>query len=396
MKNKEDASKIKQHKPVFGDPMAEGACLPINRNKICTPPPYGREGDFGFDIPEAGPIQGRVMGEDEIRQLEAEKAANQEQAYLEELEKLRGTFSFFSVSPWLRNLLTYPVILFLAFIGMVTIAQTATGIAGIFTLPSPLSWLMGGLLTLLGTIVLLICARLCVMLLRLRKTDAWEIAAHQQLGERVALQESARHHKHESVLKLCAYLDRYDLDTKEQKELEMLYLKRDSIQCLIEGREYLLQNRDALEAGEWIQEFQNRFQSYLDVAANELVKQISKKTAISTACSPDPLLDRIIVLGMTMSMVTQLLKLYGLRPSLLGAASLLATAFSISYLASAAEKVSEEFSDEVTNLFIEQTGQAVKKALSSIGSKLGEAGINYLLVRRLGKAAISKIQPTHY
>lgn len=385
----------KEDAPIPGDPMANTAAPHAAASPARTIPPGGRAGDPGLDLPTAGPIPGRPLTGEETRRAEAEKAAALEREYIEELDKLRGVFSIFSVPGWLRPLLTYPLYLFLAFVGTVTIAQTASGIAGVFALPSPLSWVMGGLLALLGAIALLICVRLLWLLFRLRRSGAWELAAHQQLGERRSLQESALRHRREAVSKLCAYLRGYDLGEKGRKKLEQLGLDAEDLKGLAEDREYLLQKSGALETGEWIGAFQNRFQHRLDRAAGAVVVKFSLKTSLSTALSPDPLLDRIIVLGMTMGMLTRLLELYGLRPSAAGAASLLTAAFSHTYLAGYVQDLSENIAEVTGDMLAEQVGGGAAKMTKLIGSKGGEAALHYLLVRRLGNAAIRQIQPTH-
>lgn len=381
--------------PAPGDPLSDGAFHPAPRPDARAPQPFGREGDPGFDLPSPGPISGRPLTEEEKRRTESEKAAALERDYLEELEKLRGMHSLLSIPSWIRPLLIYPVFLFLAFIGTVTIAQTASGIAGIFALPSPLSWVMGGLLALLGAIALLICARLLWLLFRLRRSGAWDLAAHQQLGERRSLQEAALRHRRESVSKLCGYLRGYDLGERGLKKLELSGLDAEDLKGLAEDREYLLQKSGALETGEWVNAFQGRFQHRLDRAAGALVERFARKTSISTAISPDPLLDRIIVLGMTMGMLMRLLELYGLRPSAAGAASLLAAAFSHTYLAGFAQDISENIAEISGDMIAEQMGEGAAKVTKLVGSKVGEASLHYLLVRRLGSAAIRQIQPTH-
>lgn len=378
-----------------GDPMANTAAPHVAASPVRPIPASGRVGDAGLDLPNAGPIPGRPLTEEETHRAEAEKAAALEREYVEELDKLRAVFALFSVPGWLRPLLTYPLYLLLAFVGTVTVAQTASGIAGIFALPSPISWVTGGLLALLGAIVLLISARLLWLLMRLRRSGAWEIAAHQQLGERRSLQETALRHRREAVSTLCAYLRGYDLGENGRKKLEQLGLDTEDLKRLVEDRDYLLQKSGALETGEWIGAFQNRFQQRLDRAAGAMVVKFSLKTSLSTTLSPDPLLDRIIVLGMTMGMLTRLLELYGLRPSAAGAASLLSAAFAHTYLAGYVQDLSENIVEVTGDMLAEQVGGGAAKMTKLIGSKGGEAALHYLLVRRLGNAAIRQIQPTH-
>ena len=152
-------------------------------------------------------------------------------------------------------------------------------------------------------------------------------------------QRLAVHHVDRARLESCLHLEVYDTrgvrphpDDDERTRLD-------------DARRDLLVEPQTLSASEWLEAFNGRFQSILDAAARRRVRAYAVKVGIGTAASRFPLLDQAIVLYACMALLRELLVLYGLRPTAVQTALLLARSVVTTYLSGVLQGVSDEAAD---------------------------------------------------
>lgn len=172
-------------------------------------------------------------------------------------------------------------------------------------------------------------------------------------------------------------------------------MTKDGIERLISVRAELLESSGVSDTGHWIQRFQKDFQESLDKTARQIVKKSAIRAGVATASSPDPMLDRLIIMGLTIGMYMQLLELYRMRPSAGSVLTLLLRSFSHAYLVvPVVQYGSDALADDISEQLAQLGGNVAAGVTGRLAAKGSEGLLHALLVRKLGKAAISQISPT--
>lgn len=139
---------------------------------------------------------------------------------------------------------------------------------------------------------------------------------------------------------------------------------------------------DALADGERIQLYERVVLSELDEQAVRIVGMGARDIAVLTAVTPTGLLDALVVLTRTFSMLQRLAGLYGVPPDRMTVLRLMRLSFRNAALAGAA--------DVLTHATTEHLGASFMSILSA---KAGQGAGNALLAGRLGLQAIRLLRP---
>lgn len=350
--------------------------------------------ELPFDAPEAK-LHGRALTQEEQEELEASELSEQLEEYRLELARLENAARLFSIPDWLRAIVSASLAFVAIAVFLLLSAKILSGIKLVLSLPSPFSWVFG---TLYGALLLFAIYFLCRcawLLLKNRRSILGNLSHHNELRKRGRLQEQAKRHEREAIKELCSYLHEYNIDDRCKKALMRWGMTKDGIERLSSVRSELLESSGISDTGHWIQRFQKDFQESLDYTARQIVKKSAIRAGVATASSPDPMLDRLIIIGLTIGMYMQLLELYRIRPSAGSVLTLLLRSFSHAYLVvPVVQYGSDALADDISEQLAQLGGNVAAGVAGRLAAKGSEGLLHALLVRKLGKAAISQISPT--
>jgi putative membrane protein len=162
--------------------------------------------------------------------------------------------------------------------------------------------------------------------------------------------------------------------------LEQLYRDRPELAEPI--ARFHVRASDALNDGEQLRLFGTTVLAPLDRQARRLVTLGARDTGALTALSPLGILDGLIVLWRTLSMLRAIARLYGIRPG--AAASIRLLRRTLAHVLAAG--VGELLSDAA----VEAAGASL---LSVLSARVGQGAVHGLLAARLGLAALQICRP---
>jgi putative membrane protein len=120
----------------------------------------------------------------------------------------------------------------------------------------------------------------------------------------------------------------------------------------------------------------------LDEASVQAVSRFARRSAVLTAMSPNPVLDAILVLWLSLAVVRSVARVQGLRPGLLASGALIRRTATAIVAAGAMEALHDIGPHAVA-------GGVLRKA----AGRLGEGAINGVLTVRVGLAALEATRP---
>ena len=251
--------------------------------------------------------------------------------------------------------------------------------------------------------------RLGWALMRLRRSPAVNLASLRSLSERRQWQRLAVHHADRARGELRRHLEEQQREYPSRAAPRHLnLLNQDERTRLTAARRDLLAESQTLSASEWLEAFNGRFQSILDAAARRRIRAYAVKVFVGTGASRFPLLDQAIVLYACMALLRELLALYGLRPTAVQAALLLARSVVATYLSGVLQDVADDAADAAATAadglaadaplqdVVAEVGRWAGLAAGAAGALAGraaEGAVNGALVWRLGIRAVQQIQP---
>jgi putative membrane protein len=162
--------------------------------------------------------------------------------------------------------------------------------------------------------------------------------------------------------------------------LEQLYHGRTELAEPI--ARFRLQTSDALNDGEQLRLFSKTVLAPLDRRARRLVTLGARDIGALTALSPLGILDGLIVLWRTLSMLRAIARLYGARPG--AAASIRLLRRTLTHVLAAG------VGDLLGDAAVEAAGASV---LSVLSTRAGQGAVHGLLAARLGLAALQICRP---
>lgn len=298
-------------------------------------------------------------------------------------------------SPWLRWYFGATVLVIGLFCFYLA-SQAVSTLAYAATLSPWLRYTLLGVMGISALAVLIVCAALVRSWLRLRHMHQVDVDALEELRRRAKTREDGLEHLQNARARLEEYLIGYPLSAASQPRLREAGLSAEALEKLARSRDYLVgRSSDSLS---WLGDFQDRFQSELDTAARARIKAWSLRAAGCVIASPVPLLDAILILGISVKMIRDLCVIYNLRAGRSGTLLLLNKAVAAAFIAGVAENATEIAGGYAAEELSEMVGEGVLDSLGArmagvIAPKLGEGAVNAFFIHRLGRSTVRMVQP---
>ncbi len=351
-----------------------------------------RQGEIPFGVPEPKDVTARPMSNREKEKYRREDFAA-EQKRLERLSaQLFKELKGFQLPSWLKRTCIWGLLAVAAVLILLLVGQVTTFLSQLKTLPLWSQWLVGALLSLVALIVLVLVIKILLLSLKLKRNEQINFAVIEALSKREELRNLAYARRVEAVDKLKDYLKSFPVQ-KEEAFLE-IGMTRDHFASLARAHKKLLDGSQPLSSDKWLDLYRAGFQLALDETAANIHKSYARRVALKTAISPLPMLDTVIVLGLSLAMVKDMMTLYNLKFGTVAAAYVLVHAIGQAYIAGELQDISESFVDSLNDTVADHVGQVASTITTAIGSKTGEGVANGIMMFRLGKATRKLLQPT--
>lgn len=253
--------------------------------------------------------------------------------------------------------------------------QVTTLIQTISALWMPLAWLCYVLLGLFGIFILYAAYRVIRVFIKLRPVKKNKIVT--SLGGPVSVEDQSRL---ESELR--KWLAKYQLDETQVQHLEKLGMTTDHIGELKKHRDRLLDTTDFANSKHFAQQFVKDVQTPLDRLAKQQRKHRAKLVAVKTAVSPSSTIDGLVVLYHSWQMVTDICRIYGVRPSSWDSFCILSHTVFNSYIAIKLDEFQDPLEDFLEGA-IKSTFKSKYLTIITLGLATGIA--NGLMLNRVGR-----------
>jgi uncharacterized membrane protein YcjF (UPF0283 family) len=258
-------------------------------------------------------------------------------------------------------------------------------------------------LTLLGLLLLYAVGRFLVFYVRLSPSRPIRLKGLEEVAQRTRLRHLVQKKRGEAREQLLLYLRGYPVEQeRDRKVFAALGLEEAALQNLTRARAELADVNRFTTTDEWFGAVRDRFQVILDEAAEQRVIYFARRVGVLTAVSPNTLVDTLLALTCSFTMLADLCRIYNLRVGRLGTAILLGRIFFNAYLAGQLNELEgltetgiQSFLSE-TGLHLGLAGDAVTaKAAGKFGARAASGLLNYYLLKRLGRYAIRLLRPIH-
>ena len=291
----------------------------------------------------------------------------------------------------------------------------SAGLAGLFVFNQVLS-VLGALaaqpdwaryagytgLALLGGCVLYAFLRLALLYITLRRNRQVQVKGLRELAARTRLRWLATAKTAEAKEQLEGYLRGYPLDAdKSRKALARAGLSEEVQARLRRVRDELLDPARFASSDEWFARFREGFQAELDAVADARLRYWASRVWVVTAVAPNAVVDTGATVFYTVSMLTDLCRVYNLRAGRTGTAVLLGRVFFNAYLAGQGAEWEKLVEDQYDQLFHEALGvvgvgvgaNLAGKVVGKVGARATTGYLNRVLVIRLGRYAARLLRP---
>jgi uncharacterized membrane protein YcjF (UPF0283 family) len=344
-----------------------------------------------LDDKEAAKYDFKLEDEVKLKLEKEEKLQAKTNKIREEIEQAVG----FEIPVGFRRFYSMALWLIAAVMGMFLVTEVVRFVSGLKALPLWAQWLSSVCLIIFASIIVFVLFSILISIIKLQKTPQISTKAMKKLSERRCMQEDIQKRSAKSKRELKKYLGSYFLDGKKRNQLRKMGMTEEDLEKLDIGQRYLLESR--LSTEDWIEDFGKKFQAVLDDFANKRVEKHANYVGVGTATVSIAMIDRWIVLYGCMAMIKDLLVIYNLRPAF--GQSLLIFSKSIIYIymsglvedaAEVATQSAVDFSQKLTEDGVNVLSGPITKV---VGAKVTEFLVNKILLKRLGKRAISLLQP---
>src|SRR5262245_2007829 len=367
--------------------------------------PFQRAEPTNFE-PRPGDIDD---GEARIRQAPGALTAPKPGEVARELtpldEELRRAAELMASEPsvlGLPSILGHPpvglVMLALAgMLGLFMFNQVASAVTAINTLPETVRWLGWAFFGLLSLAVVYAILRLTILYIRLRRNKQLRLQGLEELEKRTQLRWLINAKRHEAYSQLEAYMREFPAETeRERKRLAGVGLAGEELYAVVQARQKLLDRDRWGDSDAWFSGFRDTFQARLDEVAARRVSYWARRSAFTTAVSPNALADTGLTLYFSFAMLADLCTIYNLRAGRLGTMVLLSRVFFNSYLAGQLNEMEGWTADQIQQLVephLPTSELVLGKVFSKLGAKASAGAVNYLLLSRLGKYGCRMLRP---
>ncbi len=355
-------------------PVPVSAAAPVPENPDASVRPAGlRDGDCRPKVPDGEPQMVNESQVDDSRKTAPEPEFDS-----------RGL----PVPTWLRWLYLSATLVVVALFGLFLFSQAISSLALARTLPVWAQYLLLIPLAFCALAVLGVIVSLVWSWLRLRSFRQINLAAVEELRRRAESRQDAVEHYQTARRNLEQYIKDYVLVGREAGKLVAAGLSDTDMDALRRDGEYLLARQT--DSRDWLNDFQRLYQRRLDETAARRVNIWALKAAGCVMASPLPLLDALLILGISLRMIRELCVIYRIRTGNTASMVLLVRAIRNAFIAGVAEDATdmagEALGDHVSQILGEGAASAAGSSFARlIAPKLGEGAINALFMRRLGR-----------
>lgn len=286
--------------------------------------------------------------------------------------------------------------------GLFVFNQMLSVLAGLAAQPDGVRYAGYAGLVLLGGCVLWAFVRLALLYATLRRNQQVQVKGLRELAGRTRLRWLAHAKTAEAKGQLEGYLRTYPLDReKDRKALARAGLSDEAQARLRRVRDELLDPARFASSDQWFDRFRDGFQAELDATADARVKFWSARVWVVTAVAPNAVVDTGATVFYTVSMLTDLCRVYNLRAGRTGTAVLLGRVFFNAYLAGQGAEWEKLVEDQYDQLFHEALGvvgvglgaNLAGKVVGKVGARATTGYLNRVLVIRLGRYAARLLRP---
>lgn len=359
--------------------------------------PELRAGETDLGRPPQLPTHAAPLTDGDRQKL---READEQQALrdLAEAEELMASDPALRWFGWFAHPLAAAFLLGVAgALGLFLYSQTLSILANLATQPDWIQYVGYAGLALCGGAVLFAMTRLMIVYVKLRRNRQLRIAGLEELHQRTRLRWLAHAKAAQARDLLSRYIREFPLHTdKQRKNLLAMGFTDDGLIALAKASAELLDPAKFSSTPEWFERFRVGYQTQLDVAAEIRVKYWARRSGLTTAVSPNGLIDSAASLYFGFAMLTDLCKIYNLRAGRTGTAVLLGRVFFNSYLAGQLnewEKITEEQLNQLVNAGGPLYELTASRVFSKAGAKVTSGILNYYLLNRLGKFACRLLRP---
>lgn len=357
-----------------------------------NPPEIVREGDSGIGIPAVQPASFRPITEEEkqMHQQEVDLVLQEKaEALLSQIQADEG----WEIPRPLRRAGAFILLAVAAILGLFLVTQIVQFFADIQALPQGARWVAQGGLILFGGILIFLFFSLLWGMICLQRSPRVHLKALVHLAERQELQLVVYQKQAEARLALETYLRDFPLNGKQKRRFTAMGMTEAEWNSLEKSRARLLDSKHVKTSTEWLDEFDRTVQGILDACAKRRVAKYALRVGAGTAASPLAMVDQLIVLYGSSAMMKDLFQLYHLRPAAGQTVVLLVKSLTHTYLSGMVENATENAADVIAENLPEAGNALVGGGLKFAGAKAAEGVLNAILIRRLGRKAITLLQP---
>jgi uncharacterized membrane protein YcjF (UPF0283 family) len=359
--------------------------------------------DEGLGRPMQRALEAAPLNEDDFKRIKSERAREDdcERRRIEEL--LASDAAVVRLPAFLAHPLVVSFFIAIAaLLGLFVFAQISSTLAALASLPD--GWRYTGYfgLGLLMACVFFALGRCAVLYLRYRTNRPVTLRGLEQLSQRTRLRWLVHEKKSEARQHLAAYLQAFPIGLAEEaKFLRGLGLSEENLRQLHQVRADLLDMNRFASNDAWFDRFGTKFQAVLDELAEARIAYYARRVAVTTAVSPNALVDSLLTFYCSFMTLGDLCRIYNLRVDRLGTVMLLGHVFFNAYVAGQLNEL-ESVMEAGLDSFWQEAGvhlgsSAVDKLAGASFSKLGARAtsgyLNYLLLRRLGRYAAKSLRP---
>lgn len=381
----------------LGDPMSAPA-KPGAREPVPQPGDGRREHDPGLGIPDPSPEAARALTAEETEAYRREHEEQLQAEYRRRLREVERAMSGFRLPAPLKAALGSILLAAAALLGLLIVTQSVSFANELLSLPPAARYTAAGAMLVLVLILLYFIGRMLGLYVRLKRNRQINLRAVRVVAERRQMQAAAEQRKGEARKMLRDYLRTHPLGKKDNAVWLAMGFTPEEMESLTTVRQRLLDESAGISTDQWLDEFESHFQSVLDRRAAGRVQAMAVRAGVGTATAPNAMIDQIIVTYTLTALVGDLMRIYNLRPAFGQTAVLLSQGIIQIYVSGQLETATEAAADSLHEALAEWaglSGAAVlgSAALKAVGARTAEGGLNWLLVRRLGRQTVRMLQP---
>lgn len=284
-----------------------------------------------------------------------------------------------------RHLLRAGALLAVALFGCFCAVETASFLRSMAELPWPTRVCLSVPMVLFTGIIVYYLCKILRLGMVLGRTPEIELKVLRELENRRELRHLCLVRHQEAKRRLEEFLG----DEKARAcDLRPMAGSAALLEALASGRERLQANQSS--ARDWIADFTEYIQKPLDRFADQRIRHYAVRAGVLGAVCPYPLIDRLVILSASLSLMKELMLIYRLKPSWDKGLALAARAVVSTYLAGVVDDAGDSLCGYVAeNADLSAAGEFAGK----LAGKAAAGGVQGLLVSRLGHAAVKMLRP---